>query len=416
MEKQLDFFILFISNIFFFFLCSTKWNAGYNICLGLILVSILLLRFRKKRRLVFFPPLFFAGYFLFEAGLQLAAWVAKDPATFRSAHRFLTVSYPLWGCYFLLQSAPVILEAVQWGIVAGTSVLNYVVLCELLKNQSLGRIHGSFSSPNNFAMVLEIILPFLILNTIQLVLHFRESDSPREKILTILSVITALLAVAGILLSQSRGGIAGFLIGGIAVFADFLSKRKPIADGKRYALLGGVFVLSAAIVFGLTTSYFKRKYDPERILLLKSAYHMWQDHKLFGVGLGRWNVEYRARYILPGAKEPTLTLPHNNIANFFSGAGIVGGGGFVVFMFSSLYLLFRSLHTQHDNHYIYAMLWVWLAISVHGMVDNTLFGRYNNRLFFAMWGVTLAAIRQRESWLPENISKIMPLKKDRSKK
>lgn len=42
------------------------------------------------------------------------------------------------------------------------------------------------------------------------------------------------------------------------------------------------------------------------------------------------------------------------------------------------------------SNYAYAMLWVWISFSVHGMVDNSLFARYNTRLFFAMWGVTLA--------------------------
>lgn len=103
--------------------------------------------------------------------------------------------------------------------------------------------------------------------------------------------------------------------------------------------------------------------------------------------------------MLKGAREPKLSLPHNNIANFFSGAGVLGGGGFVLFMLSVLYVLLRALRTQPDNHYIYAMLWVWIAISVHGMVDNSFFGRYNDRLFFAMLGVALAAIRQGETRL-----------------
>lgn len=173
----------------------------------------------------------------------------------------------------------------------------------------------------------------------------------------------------------------------------FLS-RYGLTITKKISALFLVFILSGAVVFGFTTNYLKRSYDSERILLLTSAYRMWQDHKLYGVGISRWNDIYRKKYILPGAKEPTLTLPHNNIANFFSGSGILGGGGFVIFMLSSLVYLILTIQKRKENRYSYAMLWVWIAISVHGMVDNSMFGRYNDRLFFAMWGLTLAAIQQ----------------------
>ena len=118
---------------------------------------------------------------------------------------------------------------------------------------------------------------------------------------------------------------------------------------------------------------------------------MWEDHKLYGVGFQQWNRVYQAKYILPGAKEPTLSLAHNNVANFFSGTGTLGGLGYLFFTFGSLAVLIRKLDQTRDNIYGKMMVWVWLAFFIHGMVDNSLYARFNTRLYFAMWGISLAA-------------------------
>jgi hypothetical protein len=394
MGNKLELFILFVSNAFFFFLCSTKWMAGYNISAGLAVLAILWIRLRMKRKLSFFPSLFFVGYFLFMGGLLLASYLSGDKDSIRVASKFLNYSIPLWICFFLLQQDISLVPATQWGIVAGTNVLNITVAQELCKNQELERVYGSFGSPNHLAMVMEAILPFLLLNTYLVVKGVNKKSPWHQKILAVLSVTTSVLAIGSILLSQSRGGIAGFVLGAVVILSSVFLNRSGLGAAKRVSVLLLVFALSAVTVFGFTMNYLKREYDPERVLLLTSAYHMWQDHKLYGVGIGRWNEVYRSKYILPGAKEPTLSLPHNNVANFFSGSGILGGGGFVIFMVSSLVYLLLAIRKHPENGYPYAMLWVWIALSVHGMVDNSLFGRYNDRLFFAMWGVTLAAVQQ----------------------
>lgn len=391
MKDHLENLLPLICNLFFFFLCSTKWNAGYNIALGLIVLIVLVARLKYKRKLVFFPRRFFIGYVLFVGGVLLASCLTGDRASIRVGQKLVIYSYPLWGLFFSLQLCPSILNATQWGIAGGTNVLNVVVISEIIKNRNLLRVHGPFRSPNHLAMVLESILPFLLVQTACLLCHTKRDSSRPQKLLYGVSLVTSLIAVAGLILSGSRGGIAGFVLGAVVVGSSLFLNRFRLSLAKRISVLALVFALSAGTIFGFTVTYINRTYDPERLLLLQSAYHMWQDHKWYGVGLARWNDVYRHHYILPGAKEPTLTLPHNNIANFFSGTGILGGCGFLFFMVGSLLYLIRLIRSQKNNLYAYAMLWTWVAISVHGMVDNTMFGRFNDRLFFAMWGVTLAA-------------------------
>lgn len=85
----------------------------------------------------------------------------------------------------------------------------------------------------------------------------------------------------------------------------------------------GALILSIIVIVSGGTLVFKRKYDPERLLLWRAAYQMWLDHPLYGVGFDQWNAVYRQHYISPTAKEPTLTLPHNNLANFFHARGLL---------------------------------------------------------------------------------------------
>ena len=118
---------------------------------------------------------------------------------------------------------------------------------------------------------------------------------------------------------------------------------------------------------------------------------MWEEHKLFGVGMGNWQKEYQQHYILPQAKEPNLPFPHNNIASFFSMSGTVGGIGYLIFSLGSMVFLIKKIHERPDSYYAYAMLWVCVAIFSHGMVDNTLYNKDITRMFYGMWGITMSS-------------------------
>jgi len=85
-------------------------------------------------------------------------------------------------------------------------------------------------------------------------------------------------------------------------------------------------------------------------------------------------------------------LPHNNIANFFSGAGLLGGVGYLLFSCCSFYFLLKSRRENLQNGFLLMMLWVFISFFIHGMVDNTMFGKYGLRLYFAAWGITLASL------------------------
>ena len=321
----------------------------------------------------------------------LASWLTGDKASFQLSIKFLSYSLPLWLFYLILQKSPSLFHSTFWGIMTGSWVLLGLTYQDLLHPLKDGRVHASFASANNFAMCLEAILPLLWLETLQLRKEYKHST--RGKVWFGMGLLSSLLLTGALFLSKSRGGISGFMLGAIAVFiVSFLQKRKEWSLEKKLGILVVAFGIAAAGVFRGTIMFDARSYDGERLLLAQSAYHMWADHKLYGVGFQQWNRVYRAKYILPGAKEPTLSLAHNNVANFFSGTGTLGGVGYLLFTFGSLVILLRKSYQMPDNIYGKMMLWVWLAIFIHGMVDNSLYAKFNTRLYFAMWGISLAAL------------------------
>lgn len=107
------------------------------------------------------------------------------------------------------------MSSILWGMLFGTNILNVIVIYELFSLPIKERIHGSFASPNNFAMVLEAILPFLVVQIRSLISKNKKYKNIREKIIFYSSLITTALGIFGLFLSASRGGIAGFLLGGM---------------------------------------------------------------------------------------------------------------------------------------------------------------------------------------------------------
>ena len=69
--------------------------------------------------------------------------------------------------------------------------------------------------------------------------------------------------------------------------------------------------------------------NTERILIWHSAFNMFKDHPITGVGLGQYKDNYQHKYISPKAKEPQLSHAHNNFMQMLAENGIIGFAGFL---------------------------------------------------------------------------------------
>lgn len=161
-------------------------------------------------------------------------------------------------------------------------------------------------------------------------------------------LLAACLGIGVLFLTRTRGAIIGVSIGGILLAALLYGIKS--CNIRKILMVILMCVLALECIGGLAMQVFHRSYDYERVLLWKSSYEMWQDHKLYGIGFGNWAREY-PNYISPEAQEPNLTIPHNVIASFFDETGAIGGMGFLLFVFGTLIVLGRKI--QQDPHNIY---------------------------------------------------------------
>lgn len=246
------------------------------------------------------------------------------------------------------------------------------------------RIGGFYDNPNFFAVLLILTLPFLILFFIKCV------KNNIRNVVTVITLLSIIFGIFALYLTGSRGAMLGFVLGGVALllFYGIIKKQFAILILTLVIVIGsGLFVVSGKMIGGMT-----RSYDMERVYLLESSYNMWQNNKVIGVGLNNWKDEYQKKYILPQAKEHYLIIPHNTIAWFFSATGIVGGMGFLIFTFGILFFLLQMIKRYPDNFFLVAMLWSFVAFSIHGLVDVGITMKSSNRLFFALLGVTVASL------------------------
>lgn len=92
--------------------------------------------------------------------------------------------------------------------------------------------------------------------------------------------------------------------------------------------------------------------NTERILMWKSAYQMFKDHPVLGVGLGQYAKKYLNQYKSPEAKEQQ-NHSHNNLLQMLAENGFLGFLGFI-FLFG--YILCSSLKGAIKEHSVYSVL------------------------------------------------------------
>lgn len=249
------------------------------------------------------------------------------------------------------------------------------------------RLSAPFANPNGLAGILELCLPFGALFVVS-EYKLKQKKSKKEFWLNAVATTAALFVL---LFTQSRGGIAGTFIGGIVLVAMkfWLKYRNNVSIKRKICIiLMGIVLITGVVFSGFIL--FHRAYDLERFLMIESSYHMWEDHKVFGVGLDNWGNEYK-KYVSPIAKEPNLPMPHNNVAFFFSTTGIVGGLGYCVYVLGTLAFLVKKIRENPVNLYYSAAFWAFLAIVIHGMVDSGIMNKYQMQILSANLGVALSS-------------------------
>ncbi len=259
--------------------------------------------------------------------------------------------------------------------------------------QTHQRSNVFYGDANSLAFMMELLFPICSCLTLR---YCRSVSNNWGKVGFVVNSIVGLVALYAI---GSRGSFLGvftglFLLVCIYGFRNFKLFKMLRVVCLAMLLCGiGVYGFQGQIKGALT-----RSYDYERVLLFKSSYAMWQDHKVFGVGLGNWSVEYHEKYILPEAKEPNLQHPHNIYSYYFATTGVVGGVAFCamllgIVMFFSEHIGINSL----SDICAAAMFWIVMIVSVHGLFDTVILSKDMARLFYGLMGIVCATVYRKRS-------------------
>jgi len=355
-----------------------------SISYALLFLVTMYVYYNDRIELLLPDKTFQCSWWCFLGLVLLASLMIGDKACILAALDYIYLSIPFWLLLFFYQRYPK-LEAFIMGM--GISMLmvgikSLYVFCAI-NSMGMGRVTAFDENRNVFATLLITSLPFVCI----LVRKYWLS----KKGLAIFLLTSSVFGIVALILTGSRGGMVGFALGCLLavlfkmVLVNWRQNVKSLILGLAICLI---------IIFGFvkTQGNFQRHYDTQRFLFWESSYNMWREHKFIGVGITNWEKAYYEQYRLPQAYEKGIGVPHNVIFFYFSTTGIMGGIGYIGFLFGLIWYLAKKLKAQPDNLLIQAMLWSLMAITVHGMVDTGIQARLVFRLFSAYMGVTVASI------------------------
>lgn len=382
-----------IFNIYMFFLLFAGSKAAYSISLGMVILYILYQAYKHRKEEITQNKairIFFILYAIFIGGLLVISATYNVNHAFAKAVKFVAYAVPCITTYLALKDSDSLAKNVTWGTWLGTICLCVPAILEWTGRKGTFRANGSFASPVTFAMLLESMIPLLVI----LFYHTYKTKEKYRSLKLGLGFCALLTALISFSMSRTRGAIVGIVVGLVAMLVARRIYSGTVEYWKKKVVLLLILIFAGiAGSFGFMLKYAHRSYDMERVLLMHSSIAMWQDHKVFGVGFGNWEHSYHTKYISPKAKEPNLPHAHNNFSMFFASTGTVGGLCYTIFTFGSLIWLLKRLHNQPDNPMLYAMVWAWFANFSHSFVDFTFSGKFGMRIYFCLWGITLASIQ-----------------------
>ena len=391
-DKFLKYFNKVTIFLFLFFFSNSLVKAALSVTTIMAIIGSIYL-IKKDKNIIRavrtnLLPSIKISYWLFFVSILISSILIMDLDSIKKAFKFLYYSLPFWLMLILtyknFDKSESIIEKALMSSMFIFGVLGIYYLIDLPQGKRLSLLNFG---PNALATLLEINLPFIILFTYNIL---KKTKNLKYKIL---SFATCLWCFIMLIFTGSRGGIIGFFLGFIfLVFSNFKLKIYYKLNMKLVLLSLIAIIAFSGLAMDKIDFNFTRPYDMERVRLIQSSYNMWLDNKLVGVGLNNWQENYIQKYILPEARERELEFPHNTIAYFFSTSGIIGGFGFIIFTFGMIFFLLNTLKKYPNNIYVQAMLWSFVAFSIHGLVDAGFLMKQGERLLFTLLGISCASV------------------------
>lgn len=284
-------------------------------------------------------------------------------------------------------------------VILTTAIKDYVkakrILCAALIGVLIGvlcvdyqgfqgdyRAAGFFGNPMTFGGYLCIYLPVL------LVMFFEKDILQRYRYLAGAGFILSFIAL---IFNGTRGAWVALMPVFILIMGYYALTNKKYLALCLVAIIGASAVLSTNQIFvdkvkSITST--TNRSNTERLLIWQSAYNMFRDHPVLGVGLGQYKDNYQQKYILPQATEKYLGHAHNNFLHMLAENGLVGFIGFVVML---AYIIGRNLVDFYQKRCPYSLIIACstLALVLQGLTEYNFGNSAVMKSYWLMLGCVL---------------------------
>lgn len=333
--------------IFLFLISSFISIASGNIFLGILVLCFFIKAYKKKANIDSECKKYFIAIGLFTLTMLLSALFSGDImyGLNRWADMWIWRFMPFVVVLFLLNNY-IDAEKVMLTAFAGITVTSVYAVYQGLAGMS--RANGFYGHPMTLGGWLCIFLPLLLI-------EFFEKKLLKQY--HWLAGLAFCICSAGLVFNATRGAWLAVTIvcTVLLLYYMFKSKRNLAVSIIFIALISTVLVNNPKFMHRLDTidDFDKYQSNTERILMWQSAWNMFKDHPILGVGLGQYKENYQQKYISPEAKEPQLSHAHNNFLQMLAENGIVGFVGFAI-MFG--YIVFKNLIDWFRTRNAYALM------------------------------------------------------------
>ena len=290
------------------------------------------------------------------------------PSAFTRESFTVYTSFAMLGfCILALVNTPARAKKLVWAALVSVWLVSLNSIYNYLSGASMARMSGGAYGPNEFAIG---ILPFIGLS-------FYAIFSQKKMFLKLLLSMIALTLTVALILTQSRGGLAGFV--GMSLFSVFRAKRKFLS-------IIFIIILGLALANFLPQDFYERiektrlenTYDEaigstvRRYYLARAAWEMYLDNPIFGMGLGNYYYNCRLYYPLVAGRA------HNMYLEIMAEMGTVGILLFMSVILSAYKSINRIIRSDTDLSPYGRGLFIGLtgflvsAVFLHAQTDKSL--------------------------------------------
>lgn len=366
--------------IFLFLISSFISIASGNIFLGILVLCFFIKAYKKKANIDSECKKYFIAIGLFTLTMLLSALFSGDImyGLNRWADMWIWRFMPFIVVIFLLNNY-VDAKKVMITAFIGITVTSVYAVYQGLSGMS--RANGFYGHPMTLGGWLCIFLPLLLIE------FFERKLLGKYYWLVGLAF---LICGAGLVFNATRGAwlAVGVICTVLLIYYMFKSKRNLTVSIIFIALISTVLVNDPKFMHRLDTiaDFDKYQSNTERILIWQSAWNMFKDHPILGVGLGQYTENYQQKYISPQAKEPNLTHAHNNFMQMLAENGIVGFGGFII-MFG--YIILKNFIDWLKTKNVYALMITFstICLLLQGFTEYNVGNSAVIKMYFLILGV-----------------------------